>query len=170
MRLNKGISKEQNSDPSADGAEFDHEFPETLDKDKFNYYVRLFEQIEASGGCQKVDAQNASGNDASQWFNQKVKSGQFLIDVYNESKKEWQETSVSTSTNENFLQEVNDETDLKKAELEYEYELGKINKKDTNYDKDLSNLETERTSIKTEIESIQKVRDDNIERTFGIFS
>ena len=81
-----------------------------------------------------------------------------------------QETSVSTRTNENFLQEVNDETDLKKAEQEYEYELSKINTKDTNYDKDLSNLETERTSIKTEMESIQKVRDDNIERTFGIFS
>ena len=68
------------------------------------------------------------------------------------------------------MQEVNDETDLKKAEQEYEYELGKINKKDTNYDKDLSNLETERTSIKTEMDSIKKVRDDNVERTFGIFS
>ena len=170
MRLNKNLSKDENSDPSASGAEFDHEFPDTVDKNQRNYYVRLLKQIEASGGCQKVDTQNVSGKDASQWFNQKVKSGQFLIDVYNESKKEWQETSVSTSTNENFLQEVNDETDLKKAEQEYEYELSKINTKDTNYDKDLSNLETERTSIKTEMESIQKVRDDNIERTFGIFS
>ena len=170
MCLNKNTSKEENNDPSASDAEFDCEFPDTLDKDQFNYYVRLFEQIEASGGCQKVDAQYASGSDASSWFNQKVKSGQFLIDVYNESKKEWQETSVATSTNENYLQEVNDETDLKKAEQEYEYELSKINTKDTNYDNDLNKLETERTSIKTEMDSIKQIKDDNVERTFGIFS
>lgn len=170
MRLNKNLSKEENSDPSASNAEFDNEFPETFDKDQFNYYVRLFEQIESSGGCQKVEAQNVSGTNASSWFNQKVKSGQFLIDVYNDSKKEWQETSVATSTNENYLLEVEDDKDLKKAEQEYEHELNKINTKDTNFDKDLSNLETERTSIKTEIDSIKKVRDDNVERTFGIFS
>ena len=45
-----------------------------------------------------------------------------------------------------------------------------MNMKDTKFDQDLSKLETERTSITTEVESIQKVRDDNIERTFGIFS
>lgn len=170
MRLDKNASKEENDDPSASDAEFNCEFSDTLDKDQFNYYVRLFEQIEASGGCQKVDAQYASGSDASAWFNQMVKSGQFLIDVYNESKKEWQETSVATSTNENYLQEVNDETNLKKAEQEYEYELSKINTKDTNYDNDLNKLETERTSIKTEMDSIKQIKDDNVERTFGIFS
>ena len=68
------------------------------------------------------------------------------------------------------MQEVQDEADLKKAEATYEYELGVINQKDTKFDRDLSKLETERTSITTEMDSIKKVRDDNIQRTFGIFS
>ena len=45
-----------------------------------------------------------------------------------------------------------------------------INNKDTKFDTELSKLETERTTITTEMDSIKKVKDDNIERTFGIFS
>jgi hypothetical protein len=58
----------------------------------------------------------------------------------------------------------------KKAELKYTHELEVLNRKDTNFDTELSNLETERKAITTEMESIEKVRDDNIDRTFGIFS
>ena len=99
-----------------------------------------------------------------------VNSGRVLIDVYDENKKEWSETSVATSTNQNYLQEVQDEADLKKAEAKYEHELGIINQKDTKFDKDLSKLETERNAMKTQMDAIKTVRNDNIERTFGIFS
>ena len=34
----------------------------------------------------------------------------------------------------------------------------------------LSKLETERNALKTEYDSVKKVVEDNIERTFGIFS
>ena len=166
MTLNKNDSKEQNGDPDSQTADKDTE--ENFDQQKFNYYVRLFEQIQANGGCQEVDAVNASGEEGQEWFNNMVTSGRVLIDVYN--IKEWQETSVATSTNENYLTETSDDTDLKKAEATYEYELKKINAKDTKYDKELSKLETERTAIKTEIDSIKTVRNDNIDRTFGIFS
>ena len=168
MRLNKGDDKAHNS--NLETGSYDDEYPNTLDTSKFNYYVHLFEQIEASGGCQEVDAQYTSGDEGAEWFNNMVTSGRVLIDVYNTNKKEWQETSVATSTNENYLQEVQDDKDLKKAEATYEYELDKVNKKDTKYDNDLSKLETERTAITTEMDSIKKVRDDNIDRTFGIFS
>ncbi len=168
MRLNKGDSQKQNGDPTSDTAEFDDEFPEDLDVSKFNYYVHLFEQIEASGGCQEIGAQYTSGNDGAEWFNNMVTSGRALIDVYDNN--EWKETSVATSTTENYLQEVQDDKDLKKAEATYEYELNKVNAKDTKFDKELSKLETERTAITTEMDSIKKVKEDNINRTFGIFS
>ena len=118
----------------------------------------------------EIDPQYEAGSEGNEWLNNMVNSGRVIIDVYNEDKKEWSETSVATSTNANYLQEVQDEADMKKAEAEYEHELDIINRKDTKFDQDLSKLETERTSITTEVESIQKVRDDNIERTFGIFS
>lgn len=76
------------------------------------------------------------------------------------------DTSVSTSTK---VQEVSDEVGLKKAEAQYEADMNKINAKDTRYDNKLSQLETERTAIKTEIESLQNVAKDNVDRTFKIF-
>ena len=59
---------------------------------------------------------------------------------------------------------------MKKAEAKYEHDLEIINRKDAEFDTDLKDLETERTALTTTMESIQKVRDENIERTFGIFS
>ncbi len=139
-------------------------------EDKFYYYVKLFEKIKEAGGCQVIENQYVSGEKGNDWFNNMVKTGRVIISEWNPDAKEWQDTSVATSTNVNYLQEVSDDTDLKKAEAEYEHELDVINTKDTKFDQDLSKLETERTAIKTEIDSISQVRDDNIERTFGIFS
>lgn len=168
MRLNK--NEVTNTDPESANAEFNDEYPEEFPKGEFNYYVHLFEEIQAAGGCQEIDPQYEAGSEGNEWLNNMVNSGRVIIDVYNEDKKEWSETSVATSTNANYLQEVQDEADMKKAEAEYEHELDIINRKDTKFDQDLSKLETERTSITTEVDSIKKVRDDNIERTFGIFS
>ena len=166
MRLNKQDST--NTDPDSATAEFNDEFPEEFPQEEFNYYANLFEKIQAAGGCQEIDPQYESGEEGNQWLNNMVSSGRVTIDVYN--NKEWLETSVATSTNVNYLQEVQDETDLKKAEAEYEYQLGVINDKDSKYDRDLSKLETERSAITTAMDSIKQVRNDNVERTFGIFS
>ena len=137
---------------------------------EFNYYVALFEQIQAAGGCVEFDSRYESGEEGETWFNNMVKAGLVIINVYNSDTEEWEQTSVATSTNENYLQEVQDDTDLKKAEAKYEHELDIINRKDSKFDQDLSKLETERTAITTEIDSIKTVRDDNTDRTFGIFS
>lgn len=172
MRLNKGDSAELNGDPDASGAVFDDEYPEAFPQGEFNYYIRLFEQIDAAGGCQVISAEYESGDGGKTWFNNMVNAGLVIISELDTTDKnpQWTETSVATSTNGNYLRETQDDTDLKKAEAEYEYELGVINRKDTKFDNELSKLETERTSITTEIDSLKKVRDDNIERTFGIFS
>lgn len=137
--------------------------------DKLQYYLRLFDQIESSGGCITVDKFTDDGNFGNEWFNNMVNSGRVLLNVYNKTKKEWTETSPATSTTENYVQEMSDDTDLKKAEAEYQFELQKINKKDTEFDKELSKLENERSALKTEMEAVKTVRNDNEERTFGIF-
>ena len=170
MRVNKADDKELNCDPTADKADFDTNYAVEFPNNEFNYYIRLYDEIQASGGCQEMDGA-ASGSEGNEWLNNMVGSGRVLIDYYDDkSKKGWTETSLATSTNQNNLQEVQDEADLKKIEAAYEHELDVINQKDTKFDRDLSKLETERTSITTEMDSIKKVRDDNIERTFGIFS
>ncbi|MBO6273561.1 hypothetical protein J6O48_12390 [bacterium] len=81
--------------------------------------------------------------------------------------KVFKDTSVSTSTR---VQEVSDEVGLKKAEAEYEANMNRINAKDARYDTELSQLETERNAIKTEIDTLKNVAKDNVDRTFKIFS
>lgn len=141
-------------------------------KQEFNYYLNLWSAINEAGGCQVVDPIYENGEEGNDWFNNMVEAGMVSILVWDDTgkSKQWSETSVATSTNNNYLQEMQDDKDLKKAEAKYEHELDIINDKDTKFDNDLNKLETERSAITTEMESIEKVRDDNVDRTFGIFS
>lgn len=141
-------------------------------KAEFNYWVHMFEAIENAGGCQAIDPQYESGDAGNQWLNNMVAAGQVIIMVYDDTghKNEWSDTSVATSTNSNYLQDMQNEKEQKKAEAKYQHELDLINRKDTKFDTELSKLETERSALKTEMDSIKTVRDDNVDRTFGIFS
>ena len=143
-----------------------------FDLSEFNYYVHLFEKIQAAGGCQTIDTLAEDGDTGNDWLNNMINSGSVLIDFYNVNnpQKGWTETSVATSTTENYLKEVHDDSKDKIAEAEYEHELSIINAKDKRFDQELSNLETERTALKTEMDAIKQVKEDNVERTFGIFS
>ena len=169
QRLSKQGEAGENTEPSAT-AEIDDDREWDEISGEFNFYTRLYDAINNAGGCVTIEPQYESGDEANEWFNNMVSSGRVTISVYNTNKKSWTDTSVATSTNQNNLQETQDDTDLKKAEAKYENELSKINAKDTKFDNELSKLETERTSITTEMDSIKKVKDDNIDRTFGIFS
>ena len=77
------------------------------------------------------------------------------------------ETSVATNTG---LQEVSDESLLKKAEAKYEADMKKIDNKDRKYDSDLAALDTERNAIKNEMETLKSVAKENVDRTFKLFS
>ena len=81
--------------------------------------------------------------------------------------KDNSETSVAIDTG---LQEVSDETLLRKAEAKYEADMRKIDMKDRKYDTDLAALDAERNAIKSEMETLKTVAKDNVERTFKLFS
>lgn len=136
---------------------------------EFYYYVRLWEAINEAGGCKVMDSEFESGDKGTEWLTNMVQAGVVSIWTRGYNEEEWSETNIATSTNKNFLQEEQDDKELKKAEAKYEYELSKINAKDTKFDTELDKLETERTAITTQMDSIKKVKDDNIDRTFGIF-
>lgn len=68
------------------------------------------------------------------------------------------------------LSEVADESDDKAAEAEYDAAQDKIQRVDKKLELQLDQLESERSAIQTEIESVSKVIDDNIEGSFKVFS
>lgn len=150
-----------------------------FDQDDFNYYVRMYNEIQQAGGCISIDEFDGPLNgDAStdgDWLKNQLSSGKFSISIVKTDKKNGDISFSTTSTaTDSSLTETTtstiDKKALAKAEAEYEHESKKIDQKDKKYDMELSKLETEREALKTEYESVKKVASDNIERTFGIFS
>ena len=145
----------------------------------FNYYVNIFRQIQACGGCVSITSFDGGlgGNAATDgdWLKNQLENGRFSISIINTDKKtgevDMSTTSIATDTFVGTTTTTSiDKRAYAKAEAEYEYETKKIDAKDKKYDNELSKLETEREALKTEYDSVKKVISDNIERTFGIFS
>ena len=166
------LDKSDNENRDPENGQIVAGFPENFSeiKSEFDYYLRLFDEIHSAGGCVCVDDYAGEDGTNNEWFNQMINSGTMLIDMWVDSRTGWQETSLATCTTNNYIQEVQDETDLKKIEAEYEYELDIINSKDSKFDQDLKNLETEKKALETERDSLKTVISENEERTFGIFS
>lgn len=150
---------------------------EDLDMDMFDYYARLYEQISSCGGCTPISAYNGIDGDAannSDWLQAMVKCGKITIETVKTNKYgeiSFNGTSPSSDTSLGYTQTtLIDETALAKAEAKYEHDLKEINKKDKAYDLSLAKLDTERSALTKEYESVQKVIEENIERSFGIFS
>lgn len=149
-----------------------------FDQDKFNYYANIFKQIQATGDCVSIADYNGPDGDAannSDWLKNMIECGKITIDIVNTDKKTGQVSFNGTSpSSDSYLSYTTtstmDKTALAKAEAEYEHKTKQIDQKDKKFDNDLSKLETERTALTTEYDSVKKVITDNIERTFGIFS
>ena len=149
-----------------------------FDQDKFNYYTNIFKQIQAAGDCVSIADYNGPDGDAannSDWLKNMIECGKITIDIVKTDSKTGEVSFNGTSpSSDSYLSYTTtttmDKTALAKAEAEYEHKTKQINQKDKKFDNDLSKLETERTALTTEYDSVKKVISDNIERTFGIFS
>ena len=151
------------------------------DYDLMNYYINIYNQIQTAGSCVSIsmfdDPLNGESNAAndSEWLQAMVQSGVIRIDIANVNKKNGAVTFGATSPSSDdaisYTTTTNiDKTALAKAETKYEHDLKVIDKKDKQYDMSLSKLETERSALKTQYDSLTKIIDDNVQRTFGIFN
>ena len=100
--------------------------PDTLDKrewteicNEFYYYVHLWEAINEAGGCKVIDSEFESGDKGTEWLTNMVQAGVISIWTRSCNDEEWSETNVATSTNNNYLQEEQDEKDLKKIHYDF---------------------------------------------------
>ena len=150
-----------------------------FNQEDFDYYVNIYKQIQAAGGsCVSISGYDGENGDAasnSDWLKNMIECGKISINIVNTDSKNGDVTFSTTSpTSDTFVSYTNttsiDKTALAKAEAEYEKATKDIDNKDKRFDMDLSKLESERTALTTEYDSVKKVISDNIERTFGIFS
>ena len=150
-----------------------------FNKEDFTYYENIFKQIEAADGCVSITKfdgpMNGDAANDSDWLKNQLESGRFTIEIVETDKKTGEvkltTTSIATDTYVGTTTTTSiDKKAYAKAEAQYEHDTKLIDAKDKKYDMDLSKLETERTALTTEYDSVKKVVSDNIERTFGIFS
>ena len=149
-----------------------------FNEEDFNYYVGIFKQIQASGGCVSIadyDGVNGDAANDSDWLQMMLKCGKITIDTATFDKTngavKFNATGVSSDTYLEYATTSSiDKKALAKAEAEYEHACHDIDQKDKKFDLDLTRLETERNALTTEYDSVKKVIQENIERTFGIFS
>lgn len=154
-----------------------HQVPYNYDIHDFNYYVRIFSAIQEHGGCISISAFNGSSGDAatnSEWLTAMIQSGQLSIEmakVDNHGNFTLNGVSVSSDSNLNYTPTTSlDKVALAKAEAEYEHTLKVIDNKDKKFDLSLKKLETERNALDKQREGIEKVIEDDVDRTFKIFS
>ena len=148
---------------------------ESFDDEKYDYYYDLFLQIQACGGKTEVIDSTNQGN--SEHLTNKVKNGQYLIYTFDGGEKtdelefNFEATSPSSDNGISYTNTTEvDKVAQKKAEAEYEHTLKQIDTKEKKIDNELAKLETERNALTTQYDSVKKVIEDNVERTFGIFS
>lgn len=143
----------------------------------FNYYVRMFNAIQQHGGCISIndfDGPVSPAANNAEWLTAMIQSGQMTLEIVktdNHGDTLITGTSPDSDSDITFTTTTQvDKSALAKAEAKYEHEMKLIQRKDKRLDLDLSKLETERTALTKQYDSMKKVVEDNIDRTFGIFS
>lgn len=100
------------------------------------------------------------------FFEKSLKEGIYFISYNDDEEKIVQKSISEIST----VSESYDFSDDARAEAQYDLETSELQQKDKALELELDRLNSEHEAIKTEMESVQKVIDDNIEKTFNIFS
>lgn len=105
-------------------------------------------------------------------FQQALKDGIYYFATLNtdDSKADAKMFNVSDVDTMSSVSEVLDTSDDKQAEAEYDSITSAIQRKDKKMEMELNQLETERSAIQTEIDSVSKVIEDNTEKSFKTFS
>ena len=80
-------------------------------REEFNYYINLWSAINDAGGCKVIDERYTEGEEGNTWFQNMLESGLATIMAYSISghANECTDSSLVTSTNHNYLQEVPDD-------------------------------------------------------------
>ncbi len=132
-----------------------------------DYYTNLYNKM--LEGYFTTDNEDATIN-KSEWVQDQLQNYNLILNKFSDEDKdgtsEWASNSWSTNLD---IVTKSDDSKIAKAEAQYESELASIQSKDKRFDLELANIDTEHTSIQTEIDTVKKVINKNVDRSFKIF-
>ncbi len=129
-----------------------------------DFYDAIFEAIATNGWTY-----NEYIND-TEYLNDILQTGTYNItkaERGNDGEWDYDESAATTCQN---IYQVSDSSAENKATVEYELEKTRIQNKEDAIDVRMKKLETEQSAINEMLESYRSMIDDNVERTFDVFS
>lgn len=118
-------------------------------QDQADFYINLYDQI-ASKGWVRNSSIDQNGGKSLQ--NMLLNGNAYL---YQYKDGNW--SMLSSSDSDSPLKNVADEDASKKAEIKYEQEKDELDYKEKEYDLETNNLDTERSALNTQIDSIKQL-------------
>ena len=129
---------------------------------KAQWYTNLFNRMKQ--GYKQLENGLAS---SSQWIEYALESGIVSMEQVDKNYN-WKSLDYKTCTK--ITEETDNSAAVTKAEAEYNRAMNDINSKDSMYDIQLKNIDTEHSALQTEYDSIKNAMTKNIERTFKFSS
>lgn len=161
-----------------DALEYINELEEELknlygsaDTKLMDYYDALFQKIAECGWVEDESTSAEHNSNATEYLNNKLQNNDYFVTVCTEKADETgynYTTKMATSVLKIF--EVNDTNAQNQALTKYESEKTLISNKEEVIDTLMQQLETEQEAINTELESLENVKSENIDRTFKMFA
>lgn len=138
------------------------------EESNIKFYDQLFSAIAQKGWTANYQIED---ND---YLNNMFQNNQYFITTMDEQVDDkgnkYFEYSTDLASNTNNIFTVNATDVQNEALAKYEHEKAIINEKETRIDTRMTNLETELSAINNMMKGLETVRNDNIERNFGIFA
>ena len=126
------------------------------------WYTNLFGKIEECG-YKTLEKGLAS---STEWMKYALENGIGLIEQLN-TVNGWNKITY------NSCSDITEETNSQKvtlAEAQYNKAMNQIQAKDERFDLELKNIDTEHASLQQEYESVKKAMEQNVQRTFKLYS
>ncbi len=125
---------------------------------KAQWYTNLFNRMKQ--GYKTLENGLAS---SPEWMEFALQTGIVTVEQVDKTYN-WK--SIDYKTCSKITEQTDNSAAVAKAEAEYSRAMNDINAKDSIYDIELKNIDTEHTALQTEYESIKGVINKNIERVF----
>lgn len=142
---------------------------ENYDPSRAQWYTNIYNEIAKNGYFSPGDAQFKD----SQWLYNELSNGNIYLEKWNDTAGEEATGAfekIAWDSGDNSLQKKADDSELAKAEADYNVKLASIQTQDKKYDMQLQEIQTEHTAVQTEYDSVKKVIEKNVDRTFKTFN
>lgn len=140
--------------------------PLSTDKGGVTYYTNLFNEMKQYGYVTTSD-ENLNNPD---WLSQQLISANLYLSEDTDSEDgQVKFETINWETGDSSIIVEDDDSEVARAKAEYEATMDEISVKESKLDVKLEQIDTEHNATKTEVDSVQKVIDKNIERTFKVF-